>query len=338
MKKLLILILLLFLTLPQVSAKQGHMNLLAVKESTNEGSTADLYLEIKPGRGRVFIETIPLSKLDTQISTRFAADIACNYLNVDCSKYDFFYTVNADSPIIGGPSAGAATAVLTVAVLEGIEIKKDISITGTINSGGLIGPVGSLKEKIEAAASLNMSKVLIPKGERFLKEFNLTLDLADYAKKYNITIVEVTDLTEALYHFTGKKFKKDIPELVINPEYKKTMRSLAINLCNRTEKLRKEVSEFNLTDISLIDKGFVAVEKLAINLTEKGNAAFKSEMYYSAASYCFGANVNYKGLLLKLNKYNDFESVEKEIKDFDGNLNNISIKTITDLQAYMVVK
>ena len=61
------------------------------------GGTADLYLTIKPGTGRIFLETFPFTKVDTQMSTRFANEIACDYLDVDCSRYDFFYTLTAKS-------------------------------------------------------------------------------------------------------------------------------------------------------------------------------------------------------------------------------------------------
>jgi len=169
--------------MPTVMAKQGHMTLLAVKETTKgyKGSTADLYLEIVPGKGRVFIETFPLSKLDTQITTRFAKEIACNYLDKDCEGYDFFYTIKADSAIIGGPSAGSATAILTALVLENEEIKETITMTGTINSGGLVGPVSGLKAKIEAAEEKNLTKVLIPLGER--KETDETTRILDFRRK-----------------------------------------------------------------------------------------------------------------------------------------------------------
>jgi len=336
MKKGLILFVLFLLVIPLALAREGHMKLLAVREATDEGSAADLYLEIKPGDGRVFIETTPLTKFDTQISTRFAKDIACDYLDIDCSRYDFFYVINADAPIIGGPSAGAAISVLTASILEGVEIDEDVSITGTINSGGVIGPVGGLKAKTKAASKANIKTVLVPKGERFLKEeSNLTLDLSDYAKKYNIAIVEVRDLTEALYYFTGEKFKSNSKEFEVSEDYIITMKSLAVDLCNRTENLRQEFEELEYKNFT---KEFTVKKENVINLSSKGEEAFEDEAYYSAASFCFGANLKYRELLLRLNDYNDFESVEKEIKEVENGVDNISIKTISDLQTYIIVK
>ena len=54
MKRLLFFFVILSLLLvPNVIARQGHMKLLAVKETETgyEGGIADLYLEIKPGSG-----------------------------------------------------------------------------------------------------------------------------------------------------------------------------------------------------------------------------------------------------------------------------------------------
>ena len=126
MKKLAFLValtvLVIVLLLSTTAPKKGHIKLLAVNDLPGEedqGSIADLYLEIKPGAGRVFIDTLPASKLDTQMSTRLAKNIACELTEKDCSRYDFFYTIRSDSVIVGGPSASAATAILTASVLEG---------------------------------------------------------------------------------------------------------------------------------------------------------------------------------------------------------------------------
>src|SRR3989338_4764465 len=131
MKKALILLVILSLLLvPNVIARQGHMKLLAVKETETgyEGGIADLYLEIKPGSGRVFLETFPLTRTDTQMSTRFAKAIACDTIERDCDDTDFFYTITADSAIIAGPSAGASIAILTVSMLENLELNEDYAI------------------------------------------------------------------------------------------------------------------------------------------------------------------------------------------------------------------
>ena len=349
MKKIcliLIIVLTLLVISPIVLAKQGHLVLLAVKEDgTGEytGSAADLYLEIKPGSGRVFLETFPLSKLDTQISTRFAKDVACDYLDVNCESYDFFYTIKADSSIIGGPSAGAALSILTSAMLKDLPIDEKISVTGTINSGGLIGPVGGLKAKIDAAAQKNITKVIIPLGERFVKEQNnFTLDLQDYGRKYKIEVIEAADLSEAVFQFTGERVKEFSEDFVIDEGYKSIMKGLAEELCQRSEEIRKEISATKVNPRQ-IDNVFLKIDDDAINLSERGKKAFDEEMYYSAASYCYGANVANTHLLMVVKNKTKYDNktitaLKDEITKINEDMVNQKIETITDLEAQMIVK
>ncbi|MEK6901034.1 MAG: S16 family serine protease, partial [Nanoarchaeota archaeon] len=150
--KVILSLLLILLLIPSLSAQNGkqyHLKLLAVQEegTTYIGSNADLYLELKEGTGRVFLDTFPLTKADTQISTRFAKDIACTHFKLDCDYYDFIFTIRATSNIVGGPSAGAAAAALTTIAVLDLPYTQDVAVTGTINSGGIIGPVGGVKEK-----------------------------------------------------------------------------------------------------------------------------------------------------------------------------------------------
>jgi len=341
MKKLLFLLILLYILLiPNVLAKQGHMKLLAVKETETgyEGGVADLYLEIKPGSGRVFLETFPLTKTDTQMSTRFAKAIACEISENECDNYDFFYTITADSAIIAGPSAGASIAILTVAMLEDLDLKEYYVITGTINSGGLIGPVGGLKEKIEAAKRAGLKKVLIPAGEIIVKINNSTVDLKNLSMHLDIEISEISTLSEAVKEFTGKEIKHRFKNIEISEEYTSTMKSLAKDLCDRSNKLKSDLKGLNYSiNVS-------SIKENAQNLTRKGKEAFEKQTFYSAASFCFGSNVEYSALTLlsrnlsKTDAVKEAEKLKNEIGDFRKRIDGIEKKTITDLEAYIVVK
>src|SRR3989338_4543954 len=354
MKKIIILMLVLLLfLLPNAAVKQGHMRLLAVTETSNGdvGGIADLYLEIKPGTGRVFLETFPLTKVDTQISTRFAKEIACDFLDADCSKYDFFYTITADSSIIGGPSAGSAIAILTISMIKGVPLNDEVAVTGTINSGGVIGPVGVIEAKIDAAERAGMKKVLIPMGEYFdtnqtaynestdneiNQSLNETVNLS-VGKEFKIEIKEVATLDEALFEFTGKSFRERKTNITISQNYADTMKELAIQLCSRSTKLRNRIS--NLTDNST--KGIL---DNALNLSARGKEYFESNKFYSSASFCFGSNVEFNHLILLDLNLTSTEITEKiyelrgEIESFDAEIENKELKTVTDLESYMTVK
>ena len=341
MKKNLPLVVLIFLLLSlNAFAKQGHMKLLAVKETDNgyEGGIADLYLELKSGSGRVFLETFPLTKTDTQMSTRFAKAIACDIIEKDCDSYDFFYTITADTAIIAGPSAGAALATLTVSMLEDLPLNEDYAITGTINSGGLIGPVGGLKAKVEAAKKINLKKVFIPAGELVVKVDNRTIDLKNLSNELKIEIIPVSTLSEAVKEFTGKEIRENFKSIDVNEQYTSTMRFLANQLCDRSNKLKAEALSIDYSiNVSLIKDN-------AKNLTSRGKDSFENQLFYSSASYCFGANVEYSTLLLlsknltKNESIKEAEMLKAEIKEFRNNVENKEKKTITDLEAYIVVK
>ncbi len=341
MKKIFFLLIILSLFLiSNVLAKQGHMKLLAVKETENgyEGGIADLYLEIKPGSGRVFLETFPLTRTDTQMSTRFAKAIACDAIEKECDDVDFFYTITADSAIIAGPSAGASIAVLTVAMLENLELNENYAITGTINSGGLVGPVGGLKAKVEAATKAGLKKVFIPAGEIIVRVDNATTDLKNLSKELKIEVAEVSTLSEAVREFTGREIRQAYKRIEISEEYKNTMKSLAKNLCDRSNRLKAEAIDLKYSlNVSLLKEN-------AQNLTAKGKDAFEKQTFYSSASYCFGASVEYSTLLLlsrnlsKSDSIKEVENIKREIINITDKVENTERKTITDLEAYIVVK
>ncbi len=334
--------------------RKGHMKLLAVSDTEDgyKGITADLYLEVQPGEGRVFIESFPLTKMDTQISTRFAKEIACSELNLDCDRLNFFYTIKADTALVGGPSAGAAASVLTVSVLEGWKVDETIAMTGTINSGGLVGPVGGLKEKITAASKRGIRKILIPEGERYLKpertvnltnassagsDKNVTIDLVEFGKQAGVEVIEVSDLRAALAEFTGKSLGEPPGILAIDQSYSDTMEYLANLLCNKSI-----LMDSSLQGRANFSGEIKEVYDSAVNLSRKGIDAMNRKQFYSSASYCFGANVRYRYMDFDSSNYsgNDIVDAAKEIRKEAAELEKSipDYVTITDLQSYTSVK
>ena len=340
-----LLILLSFSSLV-LAADQYSIKLLAVQEDGNGkfiGSDADLYLELKPGSGRVFLETTPLTKLDTQLSTRFAKEIACDHFDLDCNSYDFFYTINADSSIIGGPSAGAAIAALTTIAVLDLPYNPEITLTGTINSGGIIGPVGGVKEKVDAAVEAGLKKVLIPKGTspELIEPNNSTLNgfsnIWDYGNKAKIDIIEVMNLDEVIFHLTGQQINNKEVIVTENNQYTEIMNELQQRLCERTEKIEAELKD---EDVNLP----ADVRKEINERKEKAASAIKEEDYYSAASFCFGNNIQLKTAYYEEKEasfaavYSLFNSLNKKNNALEEEVNKEKINTISDLQTLLIVK
>src|SRR3989338_1034882 len=232
MKRCILLVLASLLLLYTVSAHtltSGSAVLLAVTEEENSSCVlAGLDLSIEPGFGDVYLNTYPLTKISTQLSLRVAKEQACEELGVDCSKYNFYYTIRAPPGIVGGPSAGAATALLTAQLLQNKTPTTSIAVTGSINSGGIIGPVGGYKEKIIAAGRMGIKKVMVPKGT--IQQENLTQTM----QETGIQIVEVGTLRQLMLNTTTYTPTRTTNALIIPGSYATSMSTVAENLCNDT--------------------------------------------------------------------------------------------------------
>ncbi len=332
------------LFVPAVVADEGTIKLLALSERSDgstEGLVADLDLRVEEGNNRVFLETFPLTKITTQISMRFAQQIACKELNIDCSDRDFFFTIRAMPGIVGGPSAGSAAAVLAASLVAELGLRNDTAITGTINSGGVIGPVGGIKDKIAAAAETGMKRVLIPHGTRMFNDTktNQTTDLIAYGKELGLEVIEVSTLLDALHEYSGKEFPKATAELVIEPRYRETMEQIAIDLCDRTKEIKHLLSERRTNRSNTTD-----LEMSATNMTARAQDAFATDQYYASASFCFRSSVQLMRALALQRSWNTNQiakallEIRSKAANYSRKVDARNVSTITDLQTYMAVK
>jgi len=206
---------------------EGRVVIVAVSQLSNGslvGTSADLYVKVEcPGSGRVYVETVPLTQIDTQASARVAAQVAARVAGIPMAACDYMISIVSDSPIIGGPSASGVTAVALAAALMGLDLRGDVVMTGAILPDGSIGPVGGLKEKLEAAASRGAKTFLIPNGQRVDIEYVTTtervggwiivrtvpqqIDLVEYGRSLGVDVVEVKNVYEALHYMTGGRYR-----------------------------------------------------------------------------------------------------------------------------------
>ncbi|MEM3370867.1 MAG: S16 family serine protease [Candidatus Woesearchaeota archaeon] len=329
-----------------VTTYASKTNLLAVSETEHGhvGSVVPLNLEVLPGSGRILINTAPLTRPDTQISFRIATQIACEEANVDCSTLDFIYTLDSSSPLVSGPSAGAAISALAYSELKGYHINENYAMTGTINAGGIIGPVDGIREKVSAASRANISLVLVPQIE-FSSSLNLNKSLTENLSSENsdnenieefgasigVRVVRVSTLYEALSYLTSE-FKYETPEILRNAAYSAIMKNISEELCAETLQLLNTSRVYNLSQDYL----------LALNLSQKAMLDYSKGSYYSSASRCFGANLKLRGLIASSEAP---YSAEEVLIRFDSVLSAIrserqslpkSYESLEELQAFMV--
>jgi len=333
MKRLLLLFLLIF----PAFASPAKMPIIGVQESGEIfiGLFAELSLELVNGSGRVFFNTMPLAETDTQASARLAVDVACQALEMDCSNKDFLYSINANSPMIGGPSAGSAMAILAMSELSGIKLKNDLAITGTINPDKSIGVVGGIVEKARVCQDYGLKKILIPIGTKYLFE----------NESFTMEIIEVETINDAFSHFTGIAFIE--PSNILEKSgFNSFMKIMSEELIENADQLFYEMIE-KLNDSYLNNSDFNSINELA-NSTERQKSEmeglYNSSNYYSASSYSVQVAINslYTNYLIDyfLNS-SDYEKLSNEfnetINSFEKNFEErLIIDNINDFEAISI--
>ena len=158
-------------------------------DNEGNGVMATLKVEVIPGRGRALtnINQI-LFWVDTQHSIRTALRVAQNITKV------------------------------TIAALTNKTLNKNVTITGTINHDGSIGPVGGIVAKGKAAKKYGMKLFLVPLGQSYQTVYQevkhcekygfmtfCTTEIkpkkVDVAKEIGIEVREVENVQEALKYF-----------------------------------------------------------------------------------------------------------------------------------------
>jgi uncharacterized protein len=292
-----IICLLLLIVPPAYALKQTTVYMPAVQETDygTEGAMATLTVDVKPGKGHVYVDTFPLAKVDTQASARIARNVACDALFIDCAQYDFFYTIRSDARIVGGPSGGAAMAVATMASILDLEVNNRALITGTINPDGSIGQVSGLLEKAQIASEKG-DTFLIPYGQSIVKagrggdEIDLTL----YAKdNWNLTVREIRYVREAFEIFTNYKLRDIEIEFVKSEEYQDVMKDFGEVLLGRAKSLQENCRlELNRARLGYDQKE--ELRELCEESLDEAQNSLRKKDYYSSASLAFSKSISYQ--------------------------------------------
>lgn len=313
----------------------NEVSLLAVHENEkNEiksGSIVGLKLTIKPGSGESYVKLNNLKETDTQISIINSQKIACNLFKLNCNEYDFYYEFSDDSALVlKGPSGSTAIAILVAKTIKKEKIDKNTVITGSLNSGGLIGVVGGIDQKIKIAQENDFKKVLIP----IFSNYNIT--------NTTIEIVPVIDIIEAYNNYNGKKYSlKSIKTNSTN--YTILMKELAQNLCDRTQIINSKINNSNI----IPNKSIEIFYNRAINSYNNSIKAHNNSNYYSQGSFCFNSNINYRTVLeiqknlslenrtIELNKL--YINISNKIIELNSEKYLKKIQTINDFYVYLLL-
>lgn len=298
------MIALILVTAGGAQALDGGVSVpLVADSSTAEGDTGILLgaqVIVTNGTGHVFVDTSPYTQVDLQGSARIAAMVASDVLGIDQRAYDFYYIIDISSPIIGGPSAGGALTVATIAALKNWTLKPGVVMTGMIDPDESIGPVGGIPFKLEAAAAKNTTLFLVPQGQSTVTVTKIvrrakgpiivsqtqeeTVDVVDLGKKLNVTVKEVGTIQDAVFVFTGHE--------IIKPEFKGNV--LTSNYIDLLEplatRLKKESSDWYGELAGALPKNQFLDQ--AKDILGRADTMYKDQKYYAATSLYFNSMIN----------------------------------------------
>ena len=180
---------------------------------------------VYPGTGKVYLSTSPATEIDTQGAARLAAFAAALAAGADFTRYDYFFDLESPSVIVGGPSAGLPMALATLAALEGLDCGSARFVaTGMMLPDGSVGPVGGLKEKLQAAAEWGARLFIVPRGQLVYRDYErvaerlgplvivrtvpVEVDLRELGKELGVEVVEAATIWDAASEAFGLQAKR----------------------------------------------------------------------------------------------------------------------------------
>lgn len=356
-KKFIWVILILLIALSSVKALEDGVTIPLVADRSadgggDEGVLLGARIIVTNGTGHVFVDTNPYTQVDLQGSARLAAMVASDVMGIDERTYDFYYIIDISSPIIGGPSAGGALTVATIAAMNNWTLKPGVVMTGMINPDESIGPVGGIPYKLEAAAAKNATLFLVPQGQSTVTVRNTTgsingtfiinqvkdetVDVVELGKKLNVTVKEVGTIEDAVLIFTGNEIKK--PEYngtILTPGYLGLLEPLATKLKNESSDMYNGTTALVQQDDKFL--------KQAKDIRSQADGMYNNKKYYAATSLYFNSMVNMRtaqwnygyGKAANKEQYlNDLAGkVEKQIQSSEKDLDNFKMYGVTDVGA-----
>ena len=166
------------------------------------GTTLQVEVNAMPGKGELKLtgQLGDVMKESAQIALSYIRSIANEY-GVDkdfFSENDLHIHFPEGAVPKDGPSAGITMATAILSAVTNIPVRCKVAMTGEINLRGKVMPIGGLKEKLLAAKTAGIKKVLVPKkNEPQLSEISSEITRG-------MNIVMVSDMREVLKHALTK--------------------------------------------------------------------------------------------------------------------------------------
>ncbi len=115
------------------------------------------------------------------------------YIGKDISKLDIHVQFIGTYEGVEGDSASISVITAIISAMEGIPVRQDIAMTGSLSIRGTVLPIGGATAKVEAAANVGIKTILIPKAN--MQDVLVEKKFAD-----DITVIPVATLPEVIEH------------------------------------------------------------------------------------------------------------------------------------------
>ncbi|MFQ6130036.1 MAG: S16 family serine protease [Candidatus Hadarchaeaceae archaeon] len=149
------------------------ITIVGIEKSTGEGMLATLKVGLIAGQGRLLINVPPWENEDTQRSFLDARNAAEHWsileMGLSLEQIDIIVSLEnlSEETTIAGPSASAAMSIALVAMIraskniEPNQVRQDAVVSASINSTGVLMPVGGIKTKYEKVRAGGFSLFIV---------------------------------------------------------------------------------------------------------------------------------------------------------------------------------
>lgn len=180
------------------------------------GDTLEIEVNIMPGKGEIDLtgQLGDVMKESALTGISFIRSIAKKHkIGADVfKKNDFHIHIPEGAVPKDGPSAGITMATAVFSALTKRPVRANVAMTGEVTLRGRVLPIGGLKEKILAAKTAGIQKVLVPAdNEKDVEEISKEI-------KSGVEIVFVKSMKDVLDHALLKKRTKGNEESVEKSE------------------------------------------------------------------------------------------------------------------------
>jgi len=188
-------------------AKIGRVNGLAVIGESS-GLVMPIVAEVTPASSKFEGKVIATGKLGeiAKEAVNNVSAILKKHMKKDVTAYDIHIQFLQTYEGVEGDSASISIALAVLSAMEGIAIKQDVAMTGSLSVRGEVLPVGGVSAKVEAAIDAGIKSVIVPKEN--IDDIVLSED-----KKNKINIIPVKTIIDVItYAIKDSKRKEKLIE------------------------------------------------------------------------------------------------------------------------------